>query len=240
MSAHGLGLGGGVDVVKRQIDSARLSNFDQLAGDSRGNGLPLLVEGNIALRHAKKRTKLGLCEVKPVSDCFEGDHETNISRPDCSRQQSDCLQGTSRAYIVCQMPAKELSPDQAADASRLKAAFKQWQADERNAGRQAAQDSTSDALGFGQSALSQYLNGNIPLNAVALRKFCALLRVSPATISPGIVQQERDRALAWLDADVPAPAPGTKTTAQRSGSGSQLHRTRDQKRSRAQKRTKAG
>jgi len=96
------------------------------------------------------------------------------------------------------MPAKELDAEQRADAARLKAIFKAWQAQERGAGRPAAQDAVAEKLGFGQSALSQYLNGLIPLNPPALRKFCTLLGVKGSQISPRIAADAREEAKAWL------------------------------------------
>lgn len=106
------------------------------------------------------------------------------------------------------VPAKKLNPEQEADAARLKALWLAWKAAEVAAGRPIAQDAAAERLGFGQSAFSQYLNGIIPLNADALRKFCALLEVRPARISPKIAAEERARVLAWLAAD-PAPMPKT-------------------------------
>lgn len=117
------------------------------------------------------------------------------------------------------MPAKELSQTQKADAVRLKQAFKAWQSARRAQGLPASQEEVSDELHFGQSALSQYLNGNIPLNADALRKLCSLIGVSPETISPTIVKQERERAIAWLGADVSATL-GTTTNVHAMGTGS--------------------
>ena len=58
-------------------------------------------------------------------------------------------------------------------------------------------------FGFGQSALSQYLNGTIPLNAAVVKKFSVVLGCAPATISPSIANQEREWAIAWLEADRP-------------------------------------
>jgi len=49
-------------------------------------------------------------------------------------------------------------------------------------------------LGFGQSALSQYLGGKIPLNGKTLMKFCGLIGADPAEISPSLVADEVERA----------------------------------------------
>jgi transcriptional regulator with XRE-family HTH domain len=96
------------------------------------------------------------------------------------------------------MPAKELSPEQKADAARLKAEFRAWQEDRKELGLPYVQDEIAEELfGFGQSALSQYLNGIIPLNAIALVKFCKALRVSPDSISPSIAENARAAARDW-------------------------------------------
>lgn len=92
------------------------------------------------------------------------------------------------------MPAKPLTPDQRADAARLKTLFEQWQRLRRAADQPHSQEDIAEQLEFGQSALSQYLNGKIPLNAEALLKFSALLQVPSSTISPSIVEAERARA----------------------------------------------
>jgi transcriptional regulator with XRE-family HTH domain len=87
------------------------------------------------------------------------------------------------------MPAKKLSPDQIAEAFALKARFKVWQAEQREKGLPASQDAVSEQLGFGQSALNQYLSGGIPLNAVTVGKFSKLLGVPQREISPIVVAE---------------------------------------------------
>jgi transcriptional regulator with XRE-family HTH domain len=97
------------------------------------------------------------------------------------------------------MPAKELTQRQKEDAVRLKAAFKAWQSDRKAKGLPFSQEVIVDSLGFGQSALSQYLNGHIPLNAEALLKICHLIGVYPGMISPSIVQSEIERSRVWSE-----------------------------------------
>lgn len=105
------------------------------------------------------------------------------------------------------MPAKDLSKEQLEDASRLKAAFKKWQAVRRDRGEPWAQDAIAEELlGFGQSALAQYLNGTIPLNPVALKKFCTVLQLPPAAISPSITEREIARAFDWISVEPPEVA----------------------------------
>ncbi|WP_313302188.1 helix-turn-helix transcriptional regulator [Diaphorobacter sp.] len=52
-----------------------------------------------------------------------------------------------------------------------------------------SQDAASGMLRFGQSALSQYLNGRIPLNAQAAAKFAKLLNCRMQDFSPSIAQE---------------------------------------------------
>ena len=95
------------------------------------------------------------------------------------------------------MPAQPLSEEQKADAARLRKAFSEHQAKLRKVGLPWTQEALADQLGFGQSALNQYLNGKIPLNAAALYKFCLVLVVEPASISPAIVAAEQAKAMKW-------------------------------------------
>lgn len=104
------------------------------------------------------------------------------------------------------MPAKPLSSEQIADAIRLKAAFKHWQDDQKARGRPHVQDDVAELFDIGQSALSQYLNGRIPINAEALLKFAAVLGLDPAEISPSVVRREQERAMLWMRT-VPQPTP---------------------------------
>jgi transcriptional regulator with XRE-family HTH domain len=89
------------------------------------------------------------------------------------------------------MPAKPLSSRQLKDARRLKEAFRRWCAQRRAGGEGASQRHAAGLMGFGQSAMSQYLSGRIPLNAQALAKFAELLGVAPESISPHIVREQR-------------------------------------------------
>lgn len=95
------------------------------------------------------------------------------------------------------MPAKPLTPEQKEDAARLKAAFRAWQDAQRDKGAPVSQLEAAGRLGFGQSALSQYLNGLIPLNGPVLAKFAELMSVKPEDISPSIVAQESQRSQTW-------------------------------------------
>lgn len=73
------------------------------------------------------------------------------------------------------MPALPLTAEQKEDAARLKKLFLSWKSSRKEAGEPSSQDFFSDMVGFGQSAVSQYLNGKIPLNPHAAAKFSKAL-----------------------------------------------------------------
>lgn len=85
------------------------------------------------------------------------------------------------------MPAKPLTPEQRQDAERLKSAFNAFQDRRRDEGKPHTQGDLEEELGLKQSAMSQYINGKIPLNADALTKFCRLMGEKPESISPTIL-----------------------------------------------------
>lgn len=87
------------------------------------------------------------------------------------------------------MPAKPLTPEQLEDAARLDAFFKEWQRMRKQRGEKSSQMDAAQELGFNQSALSQYLKGNIPLNLSALTKFAELLDRKPEEISPALASK---------------------------------------------------
>lgn len=84
------------------------------------------------------------------------------------------------------MPAKPLSPEQREDAARLKSLFKEWQETQRLKGDDWSQDYAAERLGFGQSALSQYLNGKIPLNIEVAGPFASLIGKPIEAFSPAL------------------------------------------------------
>lgn len=130
------------------------------------------------------------------------------------------------AHIVAPMPAKPLTPEQKEDAERLRSAFKTWQRQRRDFKKEASQEYVADQIGFGQSALSQYLTGKIPLNGPVLAKLAELLGVKPEEISPSVAAQETARIDRWLaqrDAtpDQPKQAPVVSNV------GPHMHRMRN-------------
>jgi phage repressor protein C with HTH and peptisase S24 domain len=87
------------------------------------------------------------------------------------------------------MPALPLTKEQLDDAARLKSLFLTWQKGRKEAGLPASQEALSELLGFNQSAVSQYLNGKIPLNVDAATKFSALMERPVSDFSPALATQ---------------------------------------------------
>lgn len=79
---------------------------------------------------------------------------------------------------------KQREPDQVEDADRLKAIYLAAKRD-----RKITQETISDYIGINQSAVSQYINGRIPLNVEALIEFATFFGVDFAEISPSIAEQ---------------------------------------------------
>lgn len=104
------------------------------------------------------------------------------------------------------MPAQPLNDDQIADARRLKEALGRFQSEARDSGRPAPQSEIAARLGFGQSALSQYINGRIPLNVPVLVRFCALLQMPMDAISPRLAAEaELLTSAAFAVSDLASP-----------------------------------
>jgi SOS-response transcriptional repressor LexA len=82
------------------------------------------------------------------------------------------------------MPAKPLTPDQLRETARLRSVFLAWQGRRKDEGLPYTQAWVGEALGLGQSSLSQYLAGRIPLNADAAVKFASVLGVPVEEFSP--------------------------------------------------------
>jgi SOS-response transcriptional repressor LexA len=87
------------------------------------------------------------------------------------------------------MPANPLTPEQLADAERLKVLFGHWKQRRKDDGLPASQEAASEMLGFNQSAMSQYLNGRIPLNVEAATKFATLIGTPISEFSPSLASQ---------------------------------------------------
>lgn len=105
------------------------------------------------------------------------------------------------------MPANPLTTEQLAEAAKVKDLFANWQRARKAAGEPASQEAASEILGFNQSALSQYLNGRIPLNIDAAAKFAKLIGCAVADFSPSLASQAEQYALTATSSEVPAKVP---------------------------------
>lgn len=91
--------------------------------------------------------------------------------------------------------AKPTSADIKA-AERLRLLWDKAAAKARAEGQRLTQDIAAEALGANQSAVSQYLNGLIPLNYRALLVFSRLIGVEPHEIRADLPEQQLDRRIA--------------------------------------------
>lgn len=111
------------------------------------------------------------------------------------------------------MPALPLSDEQLADAARLKTLFQEWQRSRKENNLPHSQEAAAAALGFGQSALTQYLNGKIPLNVTAGVKLANLLGVTLCDFSPALAEHAgkiADAVAPHTDDINPASLPGAR------------------------------
>lgn len=80
-------------------------------------------------------------------------------------------------------------PHEVRAAQRLKNIFKQAKDRYKSEGKKLTQEMIAGEFGWsGQTAVSQYMNANIPLNLDALSKFARFFKVSPSEISPELAE----------------------------------------------------
>jgi transcriptional regulator with XRE-family HTH domain len=108
------------------------------------------------------------------------------------------------------MPAKPLTPEQLEDARRLREAYLRAKHE-----RGLTQEGLAQACGWDtQSAVSQYVNGKIPLNIEAAALLCSALQVEIASVSPTIWERiQRIGAIASAPGRFAVPAPRPVTSA---------------------------
>lgn len=111
------------------------------------------------------------------------------------------------------MPAKPLTPEQKAEAAQLKRLFVQWQAERRAQKLEWSQDWCAEQLGFGQSAINQYINGKIPLNPEVAIKIGQLIGYAVAAFSPS-VDVEIKRLVDLSNQQFPVPLPSPEANAE--------------------------
>lgn len=101
------------------------------------------------------------------------------------------------------MPAKPLNQEQLEDAARLRTLFLEWQKARKKNKEPYAQEAVIDILQFGQSALSQYLNGGIPLNIETAFKFSEMFGQPISAFSPSLAEEATDKAARYARAAYP-------------------------------------
>lgn len=96
--------------------------------------------------------------------------------------------------MMSMAPTKRpLSPDQLADAERLKAAWSDYQESRRVMGERPTQEWLASVTGLGtQGVVWQYLHGRIPLNLKALLAICSAIGARPSEISPSLTKELSD------------------------------------------------
>lgn len=84
---------------------------------------------------------------------------------------------------------RPLTAEEQAAAHRLKKIFNQAKARYKAEGKKLTQEIIAGEFGWsGQAAVSQYMNGNVPLNLKALSKFARFLGVEPSDIYPELAE----------------------------------------------------
>lgn len=90
-------------------------------------------------------------------------------------------------------------------ASRLQAIWDREKASRKAAGQKLTQQMVADLLDIGQSAVSQYLKGQIPLNYRAVLAFAEVLGVAPSDIRTDLPEQQLSLREARSGYDAPDP-----------------------------------
>ena len=87
------------------------------------------------------------------------------------------------------MPALPLTPEQKADAARLKSLLHNGQEETRARGELGSQDTLIELFGFGLSAVNHYLNGKVPIHSAATVKFSRVFKCQISNFSETIAAQ---------------------------------------------------
>jgi hypothetical protein len=106
------------------------------------------------------------------------------------------------AYKIPQMKRRDLTTEEREETRRLANEWEVFRAE--NKGATQTWLGAETGLG-GQSAVSQYLNGVIPLNLTALLAFCRVLNLEPKQISPRLSSMVGDVELMQLAGQGNAP-----------------------------------
>lgn len=104
------------------------------------------------------------------------------------------------------MPTRPTTPEQKADAKRLKVIFERWKDARRD---ERTYEEIAESIGMTQSAFSQRLNGTMALNADSAAKFAVLLGCKVDDFSPSLAAKIAGQAAAAkVGAPVGAFEPG--------------------------------
>lgn len=87
------------------------------------------------------------------------------------------------------MPSRPVTPEQKADAARLKSLYEAWKDVQKSAGKHVRQEEVAHDLGLSQSALSQRLGGTMAINKVFAAKIAAYIGKSVADFSPRLAAE---------------------------------------------------
>ncbi len=100
-----------------------------------------------------------------------------------------CSHITSATRVAGMNERRPLTEEERAENLRLKAIFDARKAAARSVGRKLTQADVAEECGWnGQSAISQYTTGRIPLNLEALLKLSRVLKFRPEEVSPRLAQ----------------------------------------------------
>jgi transcriptional regulator with XRE-family HTH domain len=118
----------------------------------------------------------------------------NISTANIEKQQHCCLPGKKRVWTIPRMAKRVFTPADWDAQKRLKTI---WEAKKGPLGL--TQENVMEALDMNQSAVSQYLNGKVPLRLAAALKFSRLLKVKPTEIRPDLAELTSEVSTEALD-----------------------------------------
>lgn len=120
---------------------------------------------------------------------------SNISTADIRKQQQCCLSEKNSFPTIPGMAKRLFTAEDRAAHIKLKSL---WEVKRKPLGL--TQENVMEALDMNQSAVSQYLNGKIPLRLAAALKFARVLKVKPTEIRPDLAEitsEVSPEALEW-------------------------------------------
>lgn len=174
-----------VDVLEGKQHAARRRRADQALGDFGRHDLPMLVEGHVALAATQQRGHLGLRQAQPLSDVTDARHDPNSSANALHDQHPRCFARSNSAANVEGMGTRnaKITAETMAEAQKLRAIW------EKTEGR-LNQTLFGETFQIGgQSAVGQFLRGDLPLSAKAAAGFAKGLGCSIWDFSPRLAKE---------------------------------------------------